>query len=69
MFAPYITNGNRNRLTTAPPFLAVYDVVVSIPAERAVYVGCITGGHIRLWETDHRSALQLNIQIAHQIKR
>jgi len=42
--------------TTDPPFLAVYDKVVFIPAKGALHVGCITGGHIRLWGRDHRSA-------------
>lgn len=44
------------KLTAAPPLLAVYDKVVFLPAQRAVHVGGITGGHVRLWGRGHRSA-------------
>lgn len=38
------------RLTTAPPFLAIYDVAVSICVKSALHVCRITGGHIWFWE-------------------
>lgn len=45
----YMTHTNRDERTAAPPFLAVYDKAAFVPAESAVHVGCITGGHVRLW--------------------
>lgn len=45
----------KNRPTTAPPFLAVDDIVVIMPAQSALHVGGIAGGHVGLWEKDQGS--------------
>lgn len=45
-------------LTTRPPFPAINDVAVLIPAHAALHVGCIAGCNVRLWKIKHNLTIK-----------
>lgn len=46
-------------LTARPPFSAINDVAVLIPAHAALHVGCIAGGNVRLWKIKRNEQILL----------